>query len=541
MFTLYPYQAECLNILQGIREKGLKRALIVMASGLGKTVTMAFDAKQWKDQNEGRVLLLCHNNDILYQARTTFQAVNGSDHSYGYFHGEEKNFHEVDFLFASFQTMELHREMFRPNEFDYIIVDEGHHSQAETFRSTIEYFQPQFLLGATATPDRLDELNIREIFGEEVYFLPLEEALARGLVTPVDYRLLTDEIQIAKVIETENGPVGISHLNRRIFIPQRDDEIAKIILQHTSSIESPRVMIFCNSIKHCEHLSQFLPNSFAIHSKVPERERAVKLELFRQGVVGTILTVNAFNEGVDIPQANVVVFLRSTTSRAIFLQQLGRGLRKSEGKDKVVALDFVANCERIKMVHSLWREIEEKIQQHGLSDPKDAVSPMTLNVDNVEFQETIIPLLKLMERVRPLRISEVERLAKEYSPKNPTPADQAIAGVNKKYLWCCSLCGCEWLATGNQRLQKEASCPRCVYKVKCQIARPDRLVNTHPHLIHEYSRKNSLPVTEIMAHMRDKCWWRCPVCERQWQATPESRMRGSKCPRCATRNKVSRS
>lgn len=438
MYVPFPYQVECLDVLQDVRDRGGDRALVVMASGLGKTVTVAFDAKRWREERGGRVLFLCHNNDILYQARTTFEAVSGSAYSYGYFHGEEKHLHNVDFLFASLQTMERYTDYFDSTEFAYIVVDESHHSQAETFSATIKHFRPQFLLGVTATPDRLDELNIREIFGSEVYSLPLEQAMARGLVTPVDYRLQTDEIQVAKVLKVGETKLSIAELNRRIFVPQRDEEVAKIITRHASEFADPRVMIFCTSIKHCEHLAKYVPNSFAIHSRISPRERAVKLELFRQGIIGTVLTVNAFNEGIDIPQANVVVFLRSTTSRAIFLQQLGRGLRRSEGKDKVIVLDFVANCERIKMVHSLWRGIEEKTPHFPAERDREGSTgvPMVLNVDSVEFTETIIPLLKLMERLQTgytgeVLIKQLQDLATELG-RTPVQTDVQEASVQGK-------------------------------------------------------------------------------------------------------------
>ncbi len=530
MYTLFPYQEECLEVVQKIRDNGAKRALIVMASGLGKTVTMAFDAKRWREQHRGRVLFLCHNNDILYQAKTTFQTVNGPDCRYGYFHGEEKALHRVDFLFASFQTMESHEGIFRPDEFDYVIVDESHHSHAKTYRSTIEYFKPKFLLGATATPDRLDELDIREIFGPEVYFLPLEEAMHRSLVTPVDYRLLTDEIQIAQAVETANGRVSIAHLNRQIFIPKRDDEIGKIILKNTAEFDAPRVIVFCNSIKHCEHLSKFLPNSFAIHSCIPNKERAVKLEMFRQGIVGTILTVNAFNEGIDIPQANVVVFLRSTVSHTIFLQQLGRGLRRSEGKEKVIVLDFVANCERIRAIHSMWKRFDDALVRGSDENPRETMPPMMLNVNSVEFRETVIPLLKLMERVRPLRISEVEHLAKEYSPENPIPPEYAIAGSQDKYLWTCSVCEHKWKATGNSRLHGSAGCPGCAHQVPTQR---NNLAVTHPDLAREYSTRNEFPATEIIAGTNRRLWWKCLVCSYEWQQRGNARIRGVGCPLCA--------
>lgn len=533
MYVPFSYQNECLDAIDAVRDEGLTKALIVMASGLGKTVTMAFSAKRMLERGgKRRVLFLCHNNDILYQAKTTFQAVNGMDHSYGYLNGEEKHLHYVDFLFASFQTMERSRDLFDPTEFAYVIVDESHHSQADTFSSTIEYFRPQFLLGATATPDRLDARDIRDIFGQEVFYLPLEDALAKGLLTPVDYRLLTDEIVLRQTLEMDDGSrVSLAELNRTIFVPRRDEEIAKIIARHTSEFESPRVMIFCTSINHCEHLAKFIPDSFAIHSRVPVRERAVKLEMFRQGIIGTVLVVDAFNEGIDIPQANAVVFLRSTISRTVFLQQLGRGLRMSEGKDKVIVLDFVANCERIKMVHNLWRKVDDAVLQQDRIGriEKETSGPMMLNVNSVEFQETIVPLLKLMDRVRPQKISEIENLAKEYSPRNTLSAQLAIAGSFEKYWWVCQKCSHEWQAQGAHR-KNGSGCPACAGRV---ATANNNLAVLYPMLAEEYSSVNPVLADQIVPGSHSKVVWRCGSCEHEWSTSVYARTKQlTGCPAC---------
>ncbi len=405
MFNPFDYQEDCLSVLANVRRKGGKKALVVMATALGKTFTAAFDVRQWFTEEctgNKRILYLCHQNDILYQARTKFEAVLGHLKSYGYFHGQSKTMHSVDVLFASFQTMEGSRELFAKDEFAYVIVDESHHSQADSYRSTIEYFEPEFLLAITATPDRLDELDIREIFGPEVFSLPLEEAMAHGYLTPVDYRMLADEILLSQKIETEKGRRNISELNKTIFIPRRDEEIANIIARNIASIQNPQTIIFCSSIKHCNRMAEVIPDSFAIHSAVPEKERAVRTEMFRQGLINTVLVVDSFNEGIDIPAANVLVFLRSTDSRTIFFQQLGRGLRKDEGKESVLVLDFVANCERILMVDCLYQKVKETWERlrkgEGVSFGGDVEPPMTLNWSSVEFQEKIIPILKLLHR-----------------------------------------------------------------------------------------------------------------------------------------------
>jgi len=410
MFEPYPYQVACLDAIEEARQLGRDRALAVMASGLGKTVTSASDAHRWLLAHPGkRLLFLCHQNYILEQARATFEAIMGDSFSYGMFTGEEKNFHGVSCLFASFQTMVIYKEYFTPDEFGYVVVDESHHSHAESWREVVRYFTPDFILGITATPNRLDEQNIREFFGPEVFLLPLEEALVRGYLTPVDYRLLADEISREKMIETPAGKLSIKYLNRTIFIPKRDEEIAEIIAKHCEDIDNPRIMIFCKSIAHCNHFAEFMPSCMAIHSRITPKERAVRLELFRAGIVKVVATVDCFNEGIDVPQANVIVFLRSTDSPTIFFQQLGRGLRLSDGKNKVLILDFAGNCERVEMVYKLWQKIKEKGQALGkvrefgdLKEPTDLPpnGPFMIDVNQVSFSQTIIEILDVVNRIR---------------------------------------------------------------------------------------------------------------------------------------------
>jgi superfamily II DNA or RNA helicase len=400
MYQPYPYQNECLDAIEAARRAQRKRALIVMACGLGKTVTMAFDSKKWLERHGGRLLYLCHQNPILYQAQETFLNVLSDKYSYGFYNGEEKDIHRVDCLFGSFGTMVNHMNRFRPDEFDYIIVDESHHTHAETFLPVVEYFTPKFLLGATATPDRLDRRNIRDIYGHEVYYLPLVEALARGLLSPVDYRLLSDEIQVNGKIEVSADTyMSIRHLNKTIFIPKRDEEVVQIVQRYAAEIVNPRIIYFCSSLKHCEHMSELAPDCLPIHSRIPSRERKVRFELFRQGIMSTAMTVDCFNEGVDIPWANILVFLRSTTSPSIFFQQLGRGLRLSEGKDKVLVLDFVANCERIKMVYDLWKSTTDAVERVHDRQTRERIPPMSLNVEGVKFDERIVQILDIFKRL----------------------------------------------------------------------------------------------------------------------------------------------
>jgi superfamily II DNA or RNA helicase len=393
-----PHQQAALRRLDHKRRQGGTTSLVVMASGLGKTALAAFDVRRWLKRQGGRVLYLCHQNEILAQARATFQEILGPNYVYGYFHGIEKTEGRVDIMFSSFQTMREWREDYPPDYFKYIVVDESHHSHAGTYLPILRYFKPRFMLALTATPDRADLRDIRDVYGPEDYSLPLEEAIAQGLLAKVDYRLLTDELQNVRILDTPVGKLSIKELNRRLFVPKRDEEIVRIINEHTAGTRNARVVIFCPSIRYANRLAGLMPHASAVHSQVTQAFHDDALKRFRTGDLSTILTVDKFNEGIDVPDANIIVFLRSTASQTIFLQQLGRGLRKVAGKRKVTVLDFVANCERLEMVHRLWTRVGEeyhRVYEGSLEEP-----PININVGQVQFDELALNVLEVIRSVR---------------------------------------------------------------------------------------------------------------------------------------------
>lgn len=434
MLQPYDYQQDCLRSIDEARNQGKEKAFVVMASGLGKTITAAFDTKEWFNANpKSKVLYLCHQNDILSQARITFQLIiGGNDYLYGYYHGYEKS-RQAQFLFASFQTMRKRSLRFDRTEFDYIIVDESHHVPAMTYMPVVRYFKPKFLLGMTATPDRTDMRDIRTLFGDEVYSLSLSEALARGLLTSIDYRLLTDEI--VEIGKLENPyKMSISELNKKIFIPKRDQEIVDIINQKIALINEPRAMIFCPSIRYTEELRKYIPNAVPIHSGLQRRIQESLIQEFRNGSLNTILTVDKFNEGIDIPEVNVVVFLRSTQSKTVFYQQLGRGLRKVLGKDKVVVLDFIANCERLLIVDELVKSAEKAVHNRskiGKYAPKET---LIVNGGSFQFTETAKNVLDVLGKIKTGYTREVliEQLQNEAKLLGRSPMRDDIARACKE-------------------------------------------------------------------------------------------------------------
>lgn len=391
-------QLEALDAVLEARDNGQNRALVHMATGRGKTTMAAADVKRFlADKPLARVLFLCHQNDILAQARERFEQIVGDGYTYGNFTGESQDYHEVSCLFASFQAMRNWREAFMPNEFDYIVVDESHHGKAPTYEPTLEYFNPDFMLGMTGTPDRHDLKNIREIFGEEIYKLSLEEAIARGLLAEVDYRVILDEIADTRVLRDSVGKrINMHQLDRNIFIPKRDEEIVRIIEEKGMELGGARRIVFCRSIEQVEEYAQYFDNSAPLHSGLPLHEQDKYIDKFRNGEIDTVLTVDMFNEGIDIPDANQVVFLRSTQSKTVFLQQLGRGLRKIPGKESVQVLDFVANCDRLAMLDEVWKDIQLHSAQRN---PKMHSQILRINIGDVHFSDAAREILDILGEI----------------------------------------------------------------------------------------------------------------------------------------------
>lgn len=525
MYTPYGYQEGCLVVLKTTRIQGKTVALIVMASGLGKTVTVAFDAKEWLKANKGRVLYLCHQNDILGQAQQTFESILGSGYTYGFYTGREKTAHRADFLFASFQTMAKNAErVFSPEEFAYIIVDESHHSQAPSHLKIVEYFKPKFLLGATATPDRADGLNIRSVFGEEVYNLPLEKALGQGLLTRVDYRLVTDEISLDEVNRTDIEDWSLKDIDHNVFIPKRDEEISASIDRHAAEFSEQRIVVFASTIARAEQLAQRISGAVAYHSEVPTKERLVRLEMFRQGMIRAMITVDCFNEGIDIPEANVIVFLRSTSSMRIFYQQLGRGLRLCKGKDKVIVLDFVGNAERLIML----KELADAIGIH-YSEEMAARANKQPNPFNIKFDEKAQGVMDLVKRIRVKRVADVPGIACEYSSRNALPASKVSAKSWKDVWWKCGRCEYEWQTSPAAKAYGR-QCPKC----EGMVTEKNNLAFLYPNLAKQYDKQNSLPPDKIKATTKEIVWWKCPLCRYFYRTAPYSRIyRNDGCPSCA--------
>ena len=429
MIRLYKYQEEARQALE-VHLQRKRRALVSMASGLGKTILAAGWLKQRLKRTNGsmsgrQVLFLCHDNSILEQAKKEFRKVLGPQVKFGFFHGQRKDWDDVTVLFASFQTMHNWREVFSPDEFPIIMVDESHHGQAPSFKKVIEYFKPLILLGITATPDRMDKQDIRDIFGPEVVELTLQTAIVRNLVAPVEYSIFNDRInqQALRRLTREaktSRQLSLKQVNRTLFVKRRDEEIVKIIRRRDYG--GKKTIIFCASIEHANNFAQYLPNGKAYHSGQGVEENAKILKRFREGKLKRIIAVNKLNEGVDIPDAEIIIFLRCTGSKTIFLQQLGRGLRQAKGKHKVEVLDFVANCDRLLMLRELADEIEEEDQKIAPTGKIERTRPdnqplhitgQSFNFLFTEEQRDVVELLEQLQHSFYPTYAEASRAARK--------------------------------------------------------------------------------------------------------------------------------
>ena len=333
-------QRRALKELNRVRAMGATKALITASAGSGKTFLAAFDALNF---NPKRLLYIVHEGSILMKSYETFSRVFGSDRSYGVLNGEYKE-QDADFVFSTNVTMANSLELFEPHTWDYIIIDECHHSTAETYRKIINYFKPQFLLGITATPERMDGEDVFSLFDQNVpYELRLRDAIINGLVVPFKYYGIRDEL-----IE-----YGITQTRGHRFVEQFSDEahcdfIYRMIEKHRESGKKLKALAFCRDISHAIRMSQAMEDYYHTRyltgkNSVGERIRAFKDLQDENADLEILFTVDILNEGVDIPGVNMVLFLRPTDSQTIFIQQLGRGLRKYEGKKYVTVLDFIGN------------------------------------------------------------------------------------------------------------------------------------------------------------------------------------------------------
>ena len=337
--TPRPAQVEALNTLAQTRTEGFKRGLVVLATGMGKTWLSAFDVKQFKAK---RVLFVAHREEILLQAQRTFSEL--LTLSTGFYNGKQRE-KNAECLFASIQTIgrSNHLKQFAPTAFDYIIVDEFHHASARVYRQLLNYFEPQFLLGLTATPERTDQADILGLCDNNLVF---ERNLTQGIdqktLVPFHYYGIWDENVNYQAIPWRNGRFDPTAIENKFATQKR----AEHALAQWQQYKQQRTLGFCISTKHADYMAAAFNKAgvkaLSVHSQSKVR-RNEALKQLEQRQVEVLFTVDLFNEGTDLPSIDTILMLRPSDSKILFLQQLGRGLRTLEGKTHLVVLDFIGN------------------------------------------------------------------------------------------------------------------------------------------------------------------------------------------------------
>ena len=368
-------QKEVLEALNYYRNKGWKKGIVVLPTGTGKTFLSAFDTLNTK----GRILFVVHRLDVLSQSKEAFEKIYPNE-KLGLLTGEEKyNLEDSKVLFASKDTLRnpIILQSFKQDEFDYIVVDEVHHGQAPSYQSVLQYFTPKFfMLGLTATPDRMDRKDIFELFDyQKIFEYSLNEAIENGFLVPYTYYGLLDNIDYSN-IRYNGKKYNIADLDKTLIIYERNNKIFK---EYLSKGKGNKALGFCCSIKHANAMAVFFNKkgipAVAITSETENREQIIKD--FRESKYTVAFTVDLFNEGIDFPDLQVLLFLRPTESKTIFFQQLGRGLRLCGGKSKVVIIDFIGNYKKAN-----------NLRKYLSKGSTEKVNPQNRRIEKIEYQYT---------------------------------------------------------------------------------------------------------------------------------------------------------
>ena len=377
-------QIPALFALKHTREEGMDKALIVAATGVGKTFIAACDSQSFE-----RILFVAHRREILEQAEKTFRQFHPGKTTGFLYSGHRDT--GADLLFASVQSLRQENILGKiaPDRFDYIVIDEFHHAAAGSYSRILEHFKPKFLLGLTATPERMDARDVFVLCDYNVvYEIGMSDAIRFGRLVPFHYYGIADNTDYTE-LRYSNGRYNGDDLDAALINEAR----AELIYRHYMKYPSERAVGFCSGIRHAEFMKSFFMRK-GIESRAVvsggDDDRSLSVSDFEDGKVSVLFTVDMFNEGVDIPSIDTVMFLRPTESRTVFIQQLGRGLRKSEDKTHLTVLDFIGNYRKADMIPSLLTGVENiSLDSRAISAHAPCGCVIDFDLESIDIMERV--------------------------------------------------------------------------------------------------------------------------------------------------------
>ncbi len=461
------YQQEATENLQKMREDGKTIALLYHATGVGKTITAATDAKAVG----GRTLFLVNALKLASQAKETFAKV-WPEATLGEYTGSQKDMTQT-VIFATVQSISKDLEKFSPTDFDYLIVDECHHAAANIYQKIFTYFHPKFILGLTATPERSDGEDMLELFQNVAHKMDLKTAVERGILVPI--RCIRVKTNIDLIDVRINGiKYNSQDLESKLFIPERNQLIVDTYLKY---VNGKKTVIFCASVDHAAEIAKLLRDSGVKAEAVSGRDRVEVREKilkdYETGSTNVLCACDLLNEGWDSPHTTVLFMARPTMSKTIYLQQLGRGTRRCPGKEDLLVVDFVDNANMFNMPYSLHRvldiakyqpmayvlapENKRKLDQDMLfkGEKPEAWLDVPIDVDDYEiidlfnWQNSVKDMISQIEFVRMVDVQSetVERYIKDgkVKPDLSIPfgdkrmfhyfREESIRNIAKQYGW----------------------------------------------------------------------------------------------------------
>lgn len=464
---LRDYQQEAIDNLKKMREDGKTIALLYHATGVGKTITAATDAKAVG----GRTLFLVNALKLASQAKDTFAKV-WPEATLGEYTGSQKDVSQT-VIFATVQSISKDLAKFSPTDFDYLIVDECHHAVANTYQKIFTYFHPKFILGLTATPERSDGEDMLELFQNVAHKMDLKTAVERGVLVPIRCIRVKTNIDLTDV--RINGiKYNSQDLESKLFIPERNQLIVDTYLKY---VNGKKTVIFCASVDHAAEIAKLLRDNGVKAEAVSGRDRVEIrdkiLKDYETGSTNVLCACDLLNEGWDSPHTTVLFMARPTMSKTIYMQQLGRGTRRCPGKDDLLVIDFVDNANMFNMPYSLHRvldiskyqpmayvlapENKRKLDQDMLfkGEKPEAWLDVPIDVDDYEiidlfnWQNSVKDMISQIEFVRMVDVQSetVDRYIKDgkIKPDLSVPfgdkrmfhyfREESVRNIAKQYSW----------------------------------------------------------------------------------------------------------